>query len=366
MATKLKLPYGLRDGQLQHISQVATGLACGCTCPGCGALLVARNTAGNVKVAHFAHYKAEECSTGLQTALHYAAKDIIARHQQLRLPSASGYFRFTEAYRASFTFDISPYEDYLFESTGYNEEAGFIQSEYADASGYFFQSRVIPVDEVVLEKRAGDIIPDVLVRSGEKWLLVEVAVAHFVDAEKRKKIQALGLSAVEIDLSKTRRDVELAELEALIIESEKQKKWLNNPALEQVLEQRRHHYFELCRPELERQHAAHMREEAKAASRAKWQAEQAAKPAEERAQIEQRKQDFYRLHYRPLVQRASGAMGRVLHVDGCPKGIRFYFEKPYANLEADCYQCEAYRGRSPDCTNIVCLFDYLKRKNGRS
>lgn len=127
MAPRLKLPYGLRDGQLLHVSQVETGLACRCICLGCGAALVARNAAKNVKVAHFAHHKAEECATGLQTALHPAAKDIIARHKQLRLPGVSGHFRFTEAYRASFAFDLTYYENYLFESTGYDEEVGFIR-----------------------------------------------------------------------------------------------------------------------------------------------------------------------------------------------------------------------------------------------
>ena len=360
MAAKLKLPYGLREGQLRHISQVENGLACGCSCPGCGAALVARNAARNVKVAHFAHYKALECSTGLQTALHYAAKDIIAQHKRLRLPGASGYFEYTAAFRASFTFDIDQCGEHLF--SGYNEEGDFIGSDLADPSSYFYPSRIVAVDEVVLEKRTGDIIPDVLVRSGLKWLLVEVAVTHFVDAAKKAKIEALGLPAFEIDLSKTRRDVTLAALEEMLIEGEKQKKWLNNPALERKLEARRHHYFELCRPELERQHAERMNREALAAKRAKWQAELAAKSDEERKQVEQNKQDFYRKHYRPLTQRTSGPMGPVQHVDGCPRKVRFYFDKPYANLEADCYNCAAYRGRSPDRTNIVCLFDYLKRK----
>lgn len=48
MTNQLKLPYGLRN------SQVENGLAC--TCPGRGTVLVARNAAANVKVAHFAHY----------------------------------------------------------------------------------------------------------------------------------------------------------------------------------------------------------------------------------------------------------------------------------------------------------------------
>jgi hypothetical protein len=68
-------------------------LACGCTRLGCGAVLVTRNVATNVKVAHFAHYQALECATGLQTAIHLAAKDIIAQpkavHQLLNKPYAN-------------------------------------------------------------------------------------------------------------------------------------------------------------------------------------------------------------------------------------------------------------------------------------
>lgn len=364
MASQLKLPYGLRGGQLLHISQVETGLACGCTCPGCGAALVARNAARNVKVAHFAHHKALECSTGLQTAIHLAAKNVIALHKQLRLPGASGYFRFTEAYRASFGFDIGIYENHLF--NGYNEEGDFIGSDLVDPSGYFFPSRVITVDEVVLEKRTGDIIPDVLVRSGERWLLVEVAVTHFVDAEKQAKIRALGLSAVEIDLSKIRRDVALSELEELIIEGEKHKKWLSNPPFRAVLSWRRQLYFDLCRPDLARLHAERLREDARQIAREKWRAELAAKPPAERAQIEQRRQEFYGHNYRSITERMVGSLEPVQHIDGCPKTARLFFDKPYANLEWDCFNCHAFRGYSPDRSAIVCLFEYLKRKENRN
>ena len=119
MATSLKLPYGLRGEQLLHISQVETGLACGCTCPGCGATLVARNAARNVKAAHFAHHKAAECSTGLQTAIHLAANEIIARHKQLCLPGVAGNIALTPAFWDSFSFDARPYSNDLFNSRGF-------------------------------------------------------------------------------------------------------------------------------------------------------------------------------------------------------------------------------------------------------
>jgi len=345
-----------------HISQVENGLACYCTCPGCGATLVARNAAKSVKVAHFAHHKAVECSTGLQTALHYAAKDVIARHKQLRLPGASGYFRFTEAYRASFSFDISPYENYLF--SGYDDEGDFIGSDMVDSSGYFFPSRVISVDEVVLEKKTGNIIPDVLVRSGERWLLVEVAVTHFVDAEKEAKIRAMGLPAIEIDLSKVGRDIGLSDLEELIIRGEQHKKWLNNPELRRVVSQRRQRYFEKCQAEIERLHAEQLREEARQAAREQWRADQATKSPAERALAQQRRQEFYSKNYRPIMERIAGGLELVHHIDDCPKAAHQLLDKPYANVERNCFNCQAFRGYSPDRTAIVCLYQYLQRKEG--
>jgi hypothetical protein len=363
VSVKLKLPYGLRDGQLIHIGDAINGLACDCQCPGCGAQLVAKNGAANQKVAHFAHHKSAECSTGLQTALHLAAKDIIAGHKQLRLPGASGHFSFTENFWASFDFDARRYADNLFSSVGYVESYGYLPSDYTLASRYHLPSQVIALNEVVLEKRTGDIIPDIMVRVGEKWLLVEVAVTHFVDAEKLARIKALGVPALEIDLSNIRRDLSLPELEELIVGGEKGKKWLHNPALRAVLIQRRQQFFALCRPELERYHAEHMQQEARAAARLKWKAEQAAKTPEERALAEQRKQEFYRKNYLAVTERGIGrGLEPILHVDYCPKAARIFHDKPYANVEFDCFNCQAFRGYSPDRTAIVCLFNYLTNK----
>lgn len=38
----MKLPYGLKDGKLVHISEVDKGKKCGCVCPACYSPFIAR------------------------------------------------------------------------------------------------------------------------------------------------------------------------------------------------------------------------------------------------------------------------------------------------------------------------------------
>ena len=81
---KLKLPFGLKDGKILHISQVEQGLNCGCICPNCQHPLIARK--GSKTTHHFAHYKGKECEKALETALHIAAKEILSRYKRIILP----------------------------------------------------------------------------------------------------------------------------------------------------------------------------------------------------------------------------------------------------------------------------------------
>ena len=67
----MKLPFGLKNGQIVEINEVEKGLACNCICPSCGSPLIARK--GQKKIHHFAHYKAD-CKAALETAIHLAAK----------------------------------------------------------------------------------------------------------------------------------------------------------------------------------------------------------------------------------------------------------------------------------------------------
>ena len=57
------VPFGLKDGRLYEPLQVERGLACSCTCPGCGARLVAKHAPSGKVRPHFAHDKESDCAT---------------------------------------------------------------------------------------------------------------------------------------------------------------------------------------------------------------------------------------------------------------------------------------------------------------
>lgn len=186
------LVFGERvDGTIVHISEVASGLACGCRCPGCGAPLVARK--GELIDHHFGHHRAAEgfsCQTGSETALHKFAKECLARRLELALP----------AWEAA--------------------------SSAGSRQGY--PGGVFQLDVAILERRLGGIVPDVIARRKGRDLLVEFRVAHPCDAAKIAKLVELNMAAVEIDLSWAPRDVSRAGLEEAVLK-EAPRRWLHNP-----------------------------------------------------------------------------------------------------------------------------------------
>ncbi|MDE4914496.1 hypothetical protein PQI07_27920 [Methylobacterium sp. 092160098-2] len=181
------------DGSIVHISEVPSGRACLCVCPGCAAPLVARK--GRVNDHHFAHAGSADgspCRTGPETALHKFAKEILGRRLHLALPALA------------------------------LEEDGDRWIRYGGGVHAF--------DAAILERRLGDIVPDVIVRRGDRDLLVEFAVTHTCEPAKIERIRDLDVAAVEIDLSKVPRDAGRAELEAAILGSAP-RVWLHNPLL---------------------------------------------------------------------------------------------------------------------------------------
>ena len=183
-----RMLYGLRDSVLVHISKVEKGLACDCTCPGCGADLIARK--GKVKQHHFAHASGSECAKGLETGLHLAAKDILAKRGEIVLPAAA----------VKFPGGKRPFE--------------------VAAEGLY------AVSNVRLESGFGGLIPDVLVDIDGQPLAIEIFVTHRVDEEKTEKLRQLGLSTIEIDLSMVDRDLDPPLLESIVIDECDRKRWL--------------------------------------------------------------------------------------------------------------------------------------------
>lgn len=188
-----ELVYGRTgDGVLVHISEVASGLVCACACPACERRLVARKGARTAH--HFAHYGAGEgCGRAVETNAHIWAKQVLERTKKILLPAIEA----EEAGRRIVT-----------------RPAGMFQFE-----------------DVRLEKRFGDIVPDVIVRAGSRELLVEVFVTHRSDDTKIKKIRASAVSAMEVDLSALRTSQDRNEVAAALLRAAP-RVWLYNPLVE--------------------------------------------------------------------------------------------------------------------------------------
>jgi len=76
-------------GKLTDIENAERGLACDCTCIGCGETVVARK--GSIRGHHFAHRSNKEsCIIQPETLLHLYAKELICEAQGLQLPPLPG------------------------------------------------------------------------------------------------------------------------------------------------------------------------------------------------------------------------------------------------------------------------------------
>jgi hypothetical protein len=193
--TSIKLPFGIKDEMLLHISEARQGLACGCVCPCCQEPLVARK--GAITVHHFAHHKGTECANAVETVLHLAAKQILAEHREIALPAVQIKF---DAYR-----------------------------EPIELSAV----RKFALDDVRAEHRIDNIVPDILAYSGGVPLMIEIRVTHEVDEIKLAKIRRLGISAIEIDLSSFCRTFSRAELLDAVVNQTANKKWIFNARAEE-------------------------------------------------------------------------------------------------------------------------------------
>lgn len=169
---KNSLPYALNShNELVHVDDVPTGKECGCICPHCKAPLVAKNS-GNIKVHHFAHIGEDSCIHAFQSMLHILAKDI------------------------------------------FNEARVF--TVYKKQFGQW-RLRKYNITSVSPETKVGDIIPDIILDCDGIEYFVEIYVTHALDDEKKKKIEELGVSTVEYDLSKIDRNITRDQLREILL-----------------------------------------------------------------------------------------------------------------------------------------------------
>lgn len=183
---------------MAHISEVRNGLECECICPVCKGALIARQ--GEVREHHFAHASediGEECRRAPETALHHAAKEILAECKTIMLPAikASSGYADPDSHRGEYDPELEPPERW-------------------------------PIESSEVEPRLGSIVPDLILKIDGRKLLVEITVTHGVDRHKRKRIMELGMSCLEIDLSDIGHDLTRKELEEIVVDGIDHKHWL--------------------------------------------------------------------------------------------------------------------------------------------
>ena len=220
------LAYGIRGGKAVHISEIGQeekGERCGCVCPVCGGALVAR--LGEVNRHHFAHKAVADCdvSRAQQTGLHLLAKEILRENSRILVP-------------------------------GFSIERSELVPEGADGAAAAEVEMDLPARGaadveyagVEIEKALGGVVADAVIMARGKPCIVEIAVTHFVDGEKRGKLRALGLPAFEIDLSDLAdKDLSRREIEKAVLADEACRYWVYNPLRERLLREKREEFRRL-------------------------------------------------------------------------------------------------------------------------
>lgn len=189
-------------GRIVDVTMVASGLACRCVCPECGTPLMAKK--GAKYRHHFAHYRAgavvETCATGQESALHKAARQLIAGWSAIELPE----LRVAE----------SGYEETL-----PKRQVQVLRSELPDDAG-----------ERGAWSAAG-FRPDVVLHGEVEQVWCEVRVTHAVDERKRTKLFGANIATLEFDISAVHRNGvwTLADLDQMLRRDLAIRQWAFHP-----------------------------------------------------------------------------------------------------------------------------------------
>lgn len=186
------------------VSEVESGLACGCECPVCHQPLQANK--GQKNTHYFSHNPSEiPCESAFETSIHLMAKQILGESRKMMVPELT----------------VKEKEEGVFGEI--YEEEGRVEDE-----------ALIEFDSVVLEKQLDDIRPDIIAYQGNEPLIIEIAVTNASQKEKKEKIRNKSVAAIEVDLSKLPRDITKEELSGILINDVERKKWLSNPTAFQI------------------------------------------------------------------------------------------------------------------------------------
>lgn len=213
--------YGVReDGSVVSINDIGfseAGLRCRCKCPKCHRDLQACSLHEKKVRRYFRHNNEGYSRDGIEnlngctatsaneSGLHMMAKELIAETRKIAFPPMSLAL---EQLNLPFSEDTL---SRLPESTLLRPAFIFECNEVVD-----------------IEKPYPQFRPDVSVSGSGETFLIEIAVTHRVDADKREKVQKYGLPMLEIDLSRyVETGISRNDLQKIISEATEHKKWIS-------------------------------------------------------------------------------------------------------------------------------------------
>lgn len=205
--TELRLPFGLREGRMWAPREVASGLACDCTCPACGSPLESRNK-GSKHKAYFAHHSGNTCHGAYESAIYRMAQQLICDRLRLTLPAWNG-------------------------AEGMPNPPTATDSRGSRLLGkrVYYPSRSVQLRTAKTEPNIADYRPDVLAEDNEGELLIEIRVSDVVDDRKGRSLPPDGRRMMEIDLSglSARQAEDPKTLEAMVLDRQRNRSWISCP-----------------------------------------------------------------------------------------------------------------------------------------
>lgn len=213
----VKLPFGIRNGILVHISEITLeekGLACNCFCPNCNEPLIAKK--GEVKIHHFAHSKSN-CSTedAMKKAFEYLLKETILK---------SGYFELPE-YTLSYNKNITKVENI----SDNKVEINLTETEVVRKRGF------ISIDKVDIKEK--DNLTEIVIEGNDEKIIIQLILKNFEIIQKFNFNKEEGISVLQIDLRKYYDKFNLLDkktLEDILINEIKNKKWVFSQNAENI------------------------------------------------------------------------------------------------------------------------------------
>ncbi|MCI5677357.1 MAG: competence protein CoiA family protein [Candidatus Faecisoma sp.] len=177
-------------------------------CPNCKSEVIPK--IGKIRSAHFAH-KNHCCDLNdiHESSLHLMCKQILVEEKSIMLP------------------EYTIFDEYAFigkemHNKYYNKKLPKNLKYYIDEPKKIFDFSTIEI-----EKYLKDIRPDIII-GDEKKILIEITVTHPINDEKKKKIKMYNYNVLEIDMSYfVYKEFTRDEIRELLVNSEKNKKWIN-------------------------------------------------------------------------------------------------------------------------------------------